>query len=283
MAFVPRPDEVLRQIPGLSTTIANMPLPNPHFGGLGGALRRFNTGATNVLDRLGAALTPIDPTVAQEMSPDQIQQLRRQAMLNLGLGLLAGRDAGMGFGQAALGALQQAQGTVQGAMQNAYRNALLRRQEQREAARDAESRRRFEADLAYRMERDRLEDERERARMEQERAYREALLRQRERLTPEQAAAAEQVQRDRQRIAELLAKPTRTEAEEIELEYLTRGAVSNLRRGAGLLGSFMGSGLGGPMVGGNPLLTDPRMLEWETGGFSGRGGGFRGRGATGSF
>ena len=74
------------------------------------------------MDRLGGALFPGgDPT------------MQRQALLSLGLGLMAaGNKPGASFGSAAFDAFSNASQTHQGAMQNAFRNTLLTKQSERE-------------------------------------------------------------------------------------------------------------------------------------------------------
>lgn len=79
---------------------------------------------------------PVDPGMsvpsAQQpqpmIDPAAAQVAQRNAMISLGLGLMAARDDRQGLGHGAALAFQNAQGGYQNAMDNAFRNTLLKRQ-----------------------------------------------------------------------------------------------------------------------------------------------------------
>lgn len=225
------------------------------------------------LQQLGGALFQAPEGVA--VDPRVLQQQQQQALLTLGLGLLAGREQGRGFGESALRGLGMAQGNFQGALQQGYANTMANRREAREDTRLARDEERYQADRAYAMERDKATAER-RARLD---AMRERELGQMGEVRSAQAAAtrtsaATEVAARRQaaeadaRVRILMAKPDRTPEEDLELDSLTRGAVSRMMRaqnsGLGMFGGFgvpgyAGGTFTGPMAGGNPLLADPDL------------------------
>lgn len=64
----------------------------------------------------GPALEGVDPMTARA--------LQNQAIMRMGLGMMAGREAGLGFGQSALGGMNQASDQYLEAMRTAFRQRL---------------------------------------------------------------------------------------------------------------------------------------------------------------
>lgn len=135
---------------------------------------RFRQGLAQIRARgglgnvLGEAFFPVPSEVAAETDPDTLKALRRQAMIQMGLGMMAARDRGAGLGQG----LQFGMGAGQQAVQEALNSILTTRkdkradrrldlQDQRQDAYDARVARMEERsiseraeDIAYRKERD---------------------------------------------------------------------------------------------------------------------------------
>jgi hypothetical protein len=86
------------------------------------------------LGRVGAALFPVDPNTG--MTADQIKQLRTNAMMQMGLGMLGASSKGQGFGASLAAGYGLAQGNIQGSMQQAYENAMANRAETRAVDRE---------------------------------------------------------------------------------------------------------------------------------------------------
>lgn len=120
-----------------------------------GFFQNLDQGAQGLMGKLSSALFSGTPEMMQGMDPAALQQMRQQAMLKLGLGLMAGRQ--QGFGRAALMGLGQAQGDFNGALQTSYQNNQRKRQEDKADTRYSETVAREDkraADAAARDERD---------------------------------------------------------------------------------------------------------------------------------
>jgi hypothetical protein len=121
---------------GLNTEAlrANAPMPNPNMGGgFLGALRRGATGLQNGLGRVGQGLFPMDPGAAQHMSAEQMQGLRGQGIMDLGMGLLAhGSQPGASLGGALAKSYFGAQEGAMGRQQMAYQLGAANREEKRD-------------------------------------------------------------------------------------------------------------------------------------------------------
>lgn len=149
-----------RQLPiSFPMTGASMPQSNSMGQRVGGKI-------SNVMGKLGQTLFPMNPQMAGDMTPEQVQALRGQAMLKMGLGMMAAAQGGGRFGQSALAGLGQAQGGFQGQMQEAYQAAAQKREETRKASNDARSleqqnlENQFRADQAARQDaRDQVADQ----------------------------------------------------------------------------------------------------------------------------
>jgi hypothetical protein len=116
---------------------ANAPMPNPNMGGgFLGALKRGAIGLQNGLGKVGQNLFSVDPAAAQNMSAQQIQGLRNQGMLEMGLGMLAAANKprasfGEALAQGYFGAQKGALGRQQMAFQMGQENRAEARDEER--------------------------------------------------------------------------------------------------------------------------------------------------------
>jgi hypothetical protein len=240
----------------------------------GGLLSRMNAGAYGMLGRLGSSMFGV-PAGLEGMPPELIRQQQQQALLQLGLGMLAGKERGMGFGQSTLAGLSNAQSGFQDILQQSYRNTLLNREAARADTRDQRDEDRWRADRDYQMQRDRQSDERWRAEQDLRMRATEADIRGQGVLANQRAQEAAAAEQARARVQELTKKPTLTEAERLELEVLTGGAPSNLIRAQTGLGMFGGMGMFPPGLG--MPAADPLSALPDPPGFGAQGG------ATGSY
>lgn len=112
------------------------------------------------LGRARDALTPIDPRMAEGMDPEHIKQLRNQAMLRLGLGMMSNAHQGGRFGEAIAAGLGQAQGAFNKDIEGTYQRGVEAREEKRELDRQAMMDARYIDDRDYRRGRDAVSDER---------------------------------------------------------------------------------------------------------------------------
>lgn len=124
------------------------------------AVPSFSTRFSNGLGRLSQSLFPMDQATTQSVAPDQLQALRSNALMQLGLGMLATSGRGGNFGESALAGYNQAQTSLQSAMQNAYQNASRNRAEQREVEREQRGEARYNNEQSYRIEQDKLAQDR---------------------------------------------------------------------------------------------------------------------------
>lgn len=125
------------------------------------AWHRFNLAANRGLGRLGETLFAAPAEVAQQMDPRTVHALQQQALLQMGLGLMAARNRGLGAG--ALFGMNQGQQT----MGQGLGQAMLGRRSRLEDERLDLQERRTDALLDRQTGRDRIED----ARYEAQRAW----------------------------------------------------------------------------------------------------------------
>lgn len=126
---------------------------------------RFRAG----LGKLGQGLFPVDPSIP----PEQAQALQRNALMQLGLGMLGTASQGGRFGESLAAGFMGASNTFQGALQRAYQNALAARAEKREMEREEKEDERYEREFSNKLEQQKLEDERYRTEQEFRRAQAE--------------------------------------------------------------------------------------------------------------
>jgi len=120
---------------------------------------------SSFFDRLSSGFFPVDPE-ASGLSPDQASGLRRNAMVRLGLGMLAAREQGAGFGGAAAAGLGNAQQYLHSTLQTAFQNNRLKAQQAHQQAREKIEDDRYASAQAHQLEREKAAD----ARAAQERA-----------------------------------------------------------------------------------------------------------------
>jgi len=259
--------------PGIDQNLVRQPpvIPGQGLGTLAGHMSNGYRG-------IGSALfNNADPNA----DPAYLAQARNNAMLTLGLGLLASHK-NEGFGRAALGALSNAQNDFSGAMQTAYRNRLTTNEDNRRTQQDQQQQDNWKWSKEHGLQREKVQDARQTSQdaLAQREADRMA------RGTDAQVAASgasaraqgvntavdqyklDQAKRDTARRDELLAKPNRTPAEDQELNMLAGGTPQGMLgaqyRDPNYLLNGMGGGFGQPgmpgvMPGGNPLFTDPEL------------------------
>jgi hypothetical protein len=92
-------------------------------------LNRFNAAADRGLGKLGGALFAVPQEVASQMDPQTVAMLQKQALLQMGLGMLAARDKGLGAG--ALAGLNQAQQVMGQGLGQAYVAQRGKREDER--------------------------------------------------------------------------------------------------------------------------------------------------------
>ncbi len=112
------------------------------------------------LGKLRDGLTPVDPRVAATMDPAYLQQLRNNAMLQMGLGMMSTAHQGGRFGESLASGLGQAQGGFGRGIENAYQVGKQERQEKRLDERQALEDARYGEGLGYERNRDLKADER---------------------------------------------------------------------------------------------------------------------------
>lgn len=156
---------------------ANMPMPNPNLGGgLGGFMTRAGTGLQNGLGRLSQGMFPMDPAATQGMDPSQISGMRSNAMMQMGLGMMAaGNRPGASVGSSLAAGYFGAQNNLHGAMQQGFENAKTNNaekravnREDRQMERDNVLDARYGKQMDYQQEQDKIQLEQRR--MEQDAA-----------------------------------------------------------------------------------------------------------------
>jgi hypothetical protein len=114
------------------------------------------------------ALLPVPEEVASQLDPRTIEALRRQAVLQAGLGMMSAGEKGQGLGTGALYGLDQAQQGLGQGLNQAWLGSRARREDQRveqydrrltvaeerDARREAESLARYAEEKAYRDQKD---------------------------------------------------------------------------------------------------------------------------------
>ena len=129
--------------------------------------------AMSGLGRMRDALTPIDPRMTEGMDPEYVKQLRNNAMLKMGLGMMATANQGGRFGESVAAGLGQAQGGFNKDIEGSYQRGVEQRQEKREIDREAELDKRFFDERGYKRERDSLEDKQWQQSFEADEKYRQ--------------------------------------------------------------------------------------------------------------
>lgn len=112
------------------------------------------------LGRLRDGLTPVDPSIASQMDPEYLKQLRNQAMLRMGVGMMSAAGGGANLGQALAAGLGQGQGGFGKDIENAYQVGKSQRAERRQDERDFIGDQRYERTWDYNTGRDTKLDER---------------------------------------------------------------------------------------------------------------------------
>lgn len=132
------------------------------------SLRAFQAGLGN----FRSALLPVPEEVAAQMDPRTIEMLRRQAILQMGLGMMGAGEKGAGLGTGASYGLQQAQDVMGRGLGQAWAANRAGREdrrleimdersqkaEQRAMSREEQAAQRWQAERLYQMDRDTVRD-----------------------------------------------------------------------------------------------------------------------------
>lgn len=200
--------------------------------------------------RLMQGLFPISPELSQGMSPEELKRARGQAMMQLGLGMLAANNRGAGFGEAALAGILGAQQGL--GAQLGLRHQMRMAQEAKEKAE----------------ERQRLEDERYQAEQEFKRAQAKA---EQQRFEATQEATKEyrntqadlersqqQLQRDIAQMQQRARDQAATQKTDTKLAELARTWNTYEQAKQGLLSGLAGTETG-PIAGRLPAITSAQQ------------------------
>lgn len=122
-------------------------------------------GGLGVMDKISAGLFPVDSRAAEAIGPEALKQQRNQALMRMGLGMMAASNQGAGLGESLFTGLNSAQNSLDGALQRGYENAREARQEQRTLEREKVADQRYDAERQYQIDRDTIEDKRAEAQM----------------------------------------------------------------------------------------------------------------------
>lgn len=113
------------------------PMPSVTFGD---RMKNWGANIEKGLGRFNELLLPADAAATAGMTPEQIKALRKQSMLQMGLGMLAAQNRGAGLGQALAMGYGSAQDNFKGASEQAYQAAKDEQARKRQEQRDAEER-----------------------------------------------------------------------------------------------------------------------------------------------
>jgi hypothetical protein len=106
------------------------------------------------LGNMRDSLTPIDPRMVEGMDPAHVKQLRNQAMLRMGLGMMSASGQGAGFGESLAAGLGQGVGGFNKDIEGVYERGVEARKEKRAVDRQAIEDGRYTEQLDYRRGRD---------------------------------------------------------------------------------------------------------------------------------
>jgi hypothetical protein len=196
--------------------------------------------------RLMEGMFPIAPEIASGMSPEEQQRLRGQAVMQLGLGMMAANNRGAGLGEAAFMGFNNAQRGLGEYTDRLYRHKVLNEERDYERSRDALGDQRYGEQREWRRQRAQTEDQRETARDAALAAYRSGVVRNQ---AADNASLARtrnlhsqielgrfQTQRaNEEELRQLLAKPNKTQEDMLRIRILSGGTVPNEAFGLGAL------------------------------------------------
>jgi hypothetical protein len=90
------------------------------------------------LGRARDALTPIDPRIASQMDPEHVKQLRNQAIMQMGLGMMGSASRGGGFGEALATGIGLGQAGLNKSTEGVYERGVTERELKRDEDRYSE-------------------------------------------------------------------------------------------------------------------------------------------------
>jgi hypothetical protein len=135
--------------------------------------------ASRVMGGLGRArdsLTPVDPRVAENMDPQHLKQLRNQAMLKMGLGMMSASGQGAGFGESLAAGLGQGVGGFNKDIEGTYQRGVEARAEKRDIDREKELDKRYYEQTGRQRDRDSVADKQWRETFDANQQYRKDSL-----------------------------------------------------------------------------------------------------------
>lgn len=104
------------------------------------------------LGRVGEALTPVDPRIASQMDPAYLKQLRQNAIMQMGLGMMGSASRGGGFGEALATGVGLGQAGLGRNIEDVYERGVDERAEKRANDRMALEDARYQQGLGFRQE-----------------------------------------------------------------------------------------------------------------------------------
>jgi hypothetical protein len=128
------------------------------------------------MDKLSQGLNPVDPRVAASMDPAYLQQLRNNAMLKMGIGMMGAAGSGGRFNQAVAAGLGSSQAGFGKDIEEAYQVGKETRAEKRAIERQDTADQRYEAETAYSHNRDDINDKRQQQILDENKRYHDAYL-----------------------------------------------------------------------------------------------------------
>lgn len=124
----------LGSMPGMSTGAPpQQQTPPPQFNpGQPSAPPTMGQKLMGGLGRARDALTPIDPRVASQMDPEYVKQLRNNAILQMGLGMMGSASRGGGFGEALATGIGLGQAGLNRGVDDVYQRGVQERELKRD-------------------------------------------------------------------------------------------------------------------------------------------------------
>lgn len=126
--------------------------------------QRIGDSISGGLGKLGGAMLPVDPRVAATMDPEYLKSMRSNALMQMGLGMMANASQGGRFGEAVATGVGLGQGGFNRGIQDQYERGVTERAEQRadnrenrQIERDTVSDQRYAGEMEYRRETDKIE------------------------------------------------------------------------------------------------------------------------------
>lgn len=128
------------------------------------------------LGRMRDNALPVDPAVAGQMSPEAVKQMRKQALLQSGLGMIGASSQGGNFGTSLATGLGQGINGFNRNVDAAYDRGVEAQQQRRRDQIQTASDRRYEEEQQHRAEREKVSDQRDQRDFDATQQYRKDSL-----------------------------------------------------------------------------------------------------------